>query len=129
MVIQKSHLHKGWATAALVWFAFILFATIANAQTLSRILLRDIFSYDKPIHMMLFGVQAILIIKSIPNASNNNKWVTQSCLLSVVYGVTTEVLQGVITTTRFFDYFDMLANTLGCLFVWIWFRNRKQVAS
>jgi glycopeptide antibiotics resistance protein len=49
--------------------------------------------------------------------------------MSIAYGVLTEVLQGVITTTRFFDYFDMLANALGCMIVWLLIRNRKQVAS
>lgn len=129
MVIQKYHFHKGWTTAAIVWFAFILFATIANAQTLSRILLKDIFGYDKPIHMILFGVQAFLLIKAKPLVPDKNRWIMQSCLMSIAYGVLTEVLQGVITTTRFFDYFDMLANILGCMIVWLLFRNRKQVAS
>ncbi len=54
---------KGYIFAFL-WAMFILFATIANVSTLHKLHLSDLFAFDKPIHMTLFGVQALLLIKA-----------------------------------------------------------------
>lgn len=44
-------------------------------------------------------------------------------LFLVLMGVTLEILQG-LGTSRFFEYSDMLANTLGVVFAWIVTKKR-----
>ncbi|WP_299106376.1 VanZ family protein [uncultured Tenacibaculum sp.] len=43
-------------------------------------------------------------------------------LCCFAYGIIIEVLQGVLTTYRFAEYYDILANTIGILIAFIFFR-------
>ncbi len=109
--------------SAIVWALFILFATIASTSTLEGLNLGKLFSYDKLIHMFLFGVLAFLLTRS---ALRNPKSTRHSiafvcCLISACYGALTEVMQGLLTTTRIFDYYDMIANMAGCLVVLLFY--------
>jgi len=36
-------------------------------------------------------------------------------ILSILYGLLIEVLQGIVNTGRYFDYFDIIANIIGSL--------------
>jgi hypothetical protein len=104
---------------AFGWAAFILVATIINTQTLEKLSLESLFAYDKPIHMVLFGVQAWLFIRARQSTAYryNNVVVLWSCIASSLYGLLTEILQGWLTTSRTFDYYDFLADSIGCLIV------------
>lgn len=114
--------HYRWL--AIGWALFILFATIANTSTLEELSLQSLFAFDKPIHAFLFGFQAFLLIRTGPPISKRILWV---CMVSLGYGMLTEVLQGLITVSRTFDWYDMLADGIGCLLVWLLYR-RKGVA-
>lgn len=107
-----------------VWALFILFATIANTSTLEELSLQSLFAFDKPIHALLFGVQAWLWARAVSLNPNRLVWI---CLGTAAYGVLTEVLQSWLTTSRTFDVYDMLADGIGCLLVWMIYR-RKSVA-
>ena len=108
----------------LIWAFFILFATIANSSTLEELSLQHLFAFDKPIHALLFGVQAWLWARAVTLNPNRLVWI---CLGTAAYGVLTEVLQSWLTTSRTFDVFDMLADGIGCVVVWVILR-RKSVA-
>lgn len=108
----------------LIWALFILFATIANTSTLKQLSLQSLFAFDKPIHALLFGVQAWLWARAVSLSSNRLLLI---CLGTAAYGVLTEVLQSWLTTSRTFDVYDMLADGIGCVVVWVIYR-RKSVA-
>lgn len=105
---------------ALLWALFILFACGANPGTLAQLKLEDLFGYDKPIHAFLFGMQAWLGIKATPTNSKTStqKVITQWCLAAAAYGALIELMQKFVFVGRSYDYFDMLANTLGCVIVY-----------
>jgi VanZ family protein len=107
-----------------VWALFILFATIANTSTLEELSLQSLFAFDKPIHALLFGIQAWLWVRAV--SLNPNRLVL-ICLSTAAYGVLTELLQSWLTTSRTFDMYDMLADGIGCGLVWVIYR-RKSVA-
>lgn len=109
---------------AIAWALFILFACGAPGSTFESLQLKDILSYDKPIHAMLFGTQAYLLIRVLKNRTPLASMVSYACLISAAYGVLIELLQKFYFTGRAYDYFDMMANTLGCLVVWIWFKRK-----
>ena len=105
---------------AILWALVILFACGAQPSTFTKLRLEDLLGYDKPIHAFLFGFQAWLLIKA--NLNNNSKpklttVIVVCCLASAAYGVFIELLQKWVFTGRSYDYFDMLANVLGCLIV------------
>jgi hypothetical protein len=117
---------------SMLWALFILFACGASTGTLMELHLGDLFGYDKPIHMFLFGMQAWLIIRARLRHEYGYRFmqvVGAACLLSALYGVLIEVMQKLVFTGRAYDYFDMIANALGCVIVYGWFwRKRKQFA-
>lgn len=114
---------------ALLWALFILFACGAPSGTLESLQLKDLFTYDKPIHAILFGTQAWLIIRARQMVIPFMQVVTLACLLSAAYGIVVEILQKFYFEGRSYDYFDMIANSFGCVVVWLWFYSkRKQFA-
>ena len=98
----------------------ILFACGANPGTLAQLRLEDLFGYDKPIHALLFGMQAWLGIQASLHKSNASpkKIIVQWCIAAALYGALIELMQKFIFTGRSYDYFDMMANMLGCLIVY-----------
>jgi len=105
---------------AIAWALLILFACGAQPGTLAQLKLEDLFGYDKPIHALLFGVQAWLLIKANLQYTTQNpkKVIVMWCAVSASYGDFIELMQIFFFTGRSYDYFDMIANTLGCLIVY-----------
>ncbi|MBP9690351.1 MAG: VanZ family protein [Bacteroidia bacterium] len=105
---------------AIAWAMLILFACGASPGTLSELKLEDLFGYDKPIHALLFGLQAWLLIQANFKHSKTSKHtiIVLWCSVSAVFGALIELMQKFIFTGRSYDYFDMLANALGCLIVY-----------
>lgn len=117
---------------AVIWFVFILFATLSSTSTLEVLNWQNVFSYDKPIHMLLFGTQAYLVIRganknALPITSRLNLLV---CLLTALFGASIEYLQIILTSSRSFDYFDMIANAIGALIAYFVIKRKfiKKVA-
>ena len=51
-----------------------------------------------------------------------------SCLACALYGALTEILQGILVWLgRGFDYDDIAADALGCLFVYVWFWLKRKL--
>jgi VanZ family protein len=110
---------------ALIWALVILFACGSSPGTLAELKLEDLFAYDKPIHALLFGIQAWLLIKANSSTQTlTKKMVWQWCVISALFGAFIELLQKWVFVGRSYDYFDMLANTFGCLIVLIIFLNK-----
>lgn len=102
-----------------LWAGFILFATIANVGTLRRLQFADLFTYDKPIHLFLFGMQAHLWVRARAGiASVKIKTIRWICVMVAIYGFLTEVFQSLFTTTRQFDIYDWIADAMGCIIVY-----------
>jgi hypothetical protein len=118
MLLKQSKLYH--YKLAIAWALLILFACGAQPGTLAQLKLEDLFGYDKPIHALLFGVQAWLLIKAnLQYTTKNPKNVIVIwCAVSASYGALIELMQKFIFTGRSYDYFDMIANTLGCLIVY-----------
>jgi hypothetical protein len=113
---------------ALLWALFILFATIANTSTLEDLSLKSFFAFDKPIHALLFGIQTWLLLKARLKKPfvSVTKIIVFACIATVVFGILTELLQGWITTSRTFDFYDMFADILGCIIVGAWFWQKRE---
>jgi hypothetical protein len=114
-------------TAPIIWAAFILFACGAQPSTLAQLKLSDLFSYDKPIHALLFGIQAWLFIKAYGSKNSLTRLsITFWCLLAACYGALIEGLQKWWFVGRSYDFFDMLANTLGCIITYVLVIKKRQ---
>ena len=91
-----------------------------------------ILGIDKFAHMILFGIQAWLLVLAYryQNKYPMLRFAFQAAIFSTIYGAVIEVLQATIFINRSFDYADMLANASGaflCIPLSIIFfkRNKK----
>lgn len=105
---------------AIACAAFILFATLSSSATLESLSLQSLFSLDKPIHIILFAIQTWLFIRA--ENSYRQKTINISCIAVILFGLATEIMQGLLTASRTFDWFDIGADAIGCMVVWAWFR-------
>jgi hypothetical protein len=113
-------------TRALLWAAFILAACGASPGTFKTLHLTDLFSYDKPIHAILFGVQAWLIIRAnyVSGQASRNVVIVAG-ILAATYGAAIEVMQLFWFEGREFDYYDMIADGFGVVVVLAWKLRRR----
>jgi hypothetical protein len=117
---------------AILWAIAVLIACGWNGHSIPKIHWIELFHEDKPVHAIMFGLQAWLIIKARIKYEYGYKVmdiVLWACIVSTVYGVLIEVAQKYWFIGRSFDYFDMIADAFGCVIVYFWFfRKRKQFA-
>ena len=66
---------------------------------------------DKIVHFCLYFGLVYLWIRSIKNLTFNLKLIV--LFLAIALGICIEFLQENLTTTRTFDYYDIVANTIG----------------
>lgn len=104
----------------LVYFKFWMFTGFALialvvylSLTSSPVGMPDIKMGDKLGHLMAYGVLMAWFGQLYPLSSNQVWWFIGFCLM----GVGLEVLQG-LGGDRYFEYADMLANTMGAAIGW-----------
>jgi glycopeptide antibiotics resistance protein len=70
---------------------------------------------DKIIHLCMHGVMSFLLAWNI----QPEKWTSKKALVlifaTILYGIVIEVTQELMNLGRSFDYFDIMANSLGVL--------------
>lgn len=103
----------------MAWALFILFACGASPGTLEDLKLSDLFGYDKPIHAFLFGMQSWLLIKARVKSpyQSYRQIVWICCAAGALFGAAVELMQKWVFIGRSYDYYDMIANTFGCVVV------------
>jgi hypothetical protein len=99
----------------LVWALLILVLCLMPGRTLPQWDWADLFSLDKPVHLVLFGVLTVLLGRAFRLAHPSGPILLWSVLLSVGYGLATEALQQLQALGRHGDVNDAIANTMGAL--------------
>jgi VanZ family protein len=111
---------------AILWALISLTACGVNGNSLPKINL-DI-SIDKIAHILLFGVQAWLILRENQKRGSGLNWKQAhiAVVVSIVYGIVIEGLQATVFINRSYDYADMVADGIGAVMCYplamFWFR-------
>ena len=101
----------------IIWAIVILFLSVIPDKTLPSFKLYSLFAIDKLGHIFFYMILSFLMtigfkkqyqIKRIRYFSKS-----LSFGISVLYGTMIEIIQGGIIY-RNFDYFDIIANIIGC---------------
>lgn len=108
----KLFLKYNWPS--ILWAAFILVASLLPTRNLPEVRVSD-----KLVHGSIYTILFLLTYfgwKYQPNILFLRQKATTVLMLAVpLFGFIIEVLQGTCTTTRYFDWWDTLANTVGAL--------------
>lgn len=103
-----------WALSAI---AYTTALTTVSLMTLRNLPDVGISFGDKIFHFLAYFVLAFLWAFAFFYNYNfkKTKSIKYAFVISVVFGIIIEVLQGAVTVARSFDLYDMLANTFGAL--------------
>jgi len=105
---------RAWGPA-LLWALLILVLCLLPGRTLPQWEWADLFSLDKPVHAVLFGVLTVLVGRAFKLMARTGPVLLWSVLLSVGYGLATEAMQQLQALGRHGDVNDAIANTLGAV--------------
>lgn len=110
---QPSFLKAYWA--ALLWAAFVLLLMSLPGKDLPDFDFWSIDIEDKLGHVAVFGLLAVLMVWGLEHryAELSKKSLRIVFLIGVIYGASTEVLQGVAFPSRYASVLDFVADTVG----------------
>lgn len=114
---------------AIFWTIIVSYLCLTSSNNIPQI---SIVYLDKLIHIffhLVFTSLWILFFKAkMQNSKKFSPFLT-SFSLSVFFGITIEILQGLFTTTRSADIFDVFANIIGAslavLILFLYFKIKK----
>jgi len=113
----------------LIVSLFILYLSLKNANTFNRVPLFNIPHFDKIAHfLMYFGLMSVFILET-KRTHKFNRPVMLLALFPFLYGVSMEIFQGLLTTTRSPSIYDVIFNSLGIVFsvlLWLMIRTWLQ---
>jgi VanZ family protein len=85
-------------------------------------------SFDKLIHTFLFGTLAVLFMYPVAISTvtikEKTNWFIKAAAATVVWGFTTEIIQKYIIPKRSYDTVDLLADALGAVIAYFFFKMR-----
>lgn len=101
------------------WMFIVLIASLMPGVNVPRPNWLNLFQFDKLVHLCFYFIMCILMYQSIvrENLMKVNK--PQALIYSVIFafslGLLVEILQSNLNAGRYFDIFDILANTIGAI--------------
>lgn len=112
---------------AFVWAAVILFLCLLPGSKLPEWDWFALLDLDKLVHAGLFFIQALLLARAFHARGTPVRWLLWSLVITVLYGLATEFMQGLEAMGRRTDINDMIANSVGALAagVYTFRRTRK----
>lgn len=105
-------LHPYYASVALVLFFSVGFVSLLPAQELPKTGFNHI---DKLVHITMYFILSVISVKGFLNLKTSPfRVLAIPIVLSFFYSIGIEILQEMMTNSRKFDIFDILANGIGC---------------
>mgnify|MGYP000684041363 CR=1 FL=1 len=112
---MEKHLkiHPYYISIALVLFFSVGYVSLLPSQELPKTEFNHI---DKLVHITMYFILSIISVKAFINLKIAPlKIIAIPIVLSFFYSVGIEILQEMMTNSRKFDIFDILANGIGCV--------------
>lgn len=109
------HFWPAWSWAAMI----LLISGLPGDLVNQKIDFLEWLRPDKIVHIILFGVLAVLILwgisKQYPYGKSRFRYIGAVLLVGTVFGVVTEALQRFVFVGRSGNIFDLAADFIGCL--------------
>ena len=111
---------------SLLWASLITYLSLMPANKLPDNDLFHLLFIDKWIHLFLYFIFSLLLLAAW---KQNQPFILKAAtvtLFCIAFGFTIEMLQDKLTTTRHFEWLDLVADSVGALvYVGIWLRRRS----
>lgn len=117
--------HSLWC--AIIWTLIIFGLCCMPGSYIPSTNWLELISFDKFVHASIFFVlTALWFIFLVKQNKASNTFIVLVLLGCVAYGGLLEIMQATVFSQRSADWFDFIANSLGCLLAW-WLFYRKRV--
>jgi hypothetical protein len=101
---------------AIAWLIITTVLLVLPGPDIPEVSFLDLIYFDKWVHAGLFGIMTFLFgFPFIKNGTATKKLLIYIAIVCAFYGIAMEYVQKYIAFERDFDYFDMVADTAGCL--------------
>jgi VanZ like family len=111
---------------ALLWALCILVLCLIPGRALPKWDWFALFDLDKVVHLGMFGALTVLLADAMRKRDAYARYILRAAVLSIAYGVATELLQGMELLGRRTDPGDMVANTVGAVLGGLYVRLRER---
>ena len=112
MKIIKHLSERNFLFFAIVWTVFITVASLVSFNSVPKV---AIPGNDKLVHFLFYFFFVVFWSIALHKNFYSKKYSFIIVVFAIVYGIIIEVLQGVLTSTRQADFYDVLANTAGAI--------------
>ncbi len=111
----------------IFWLLFVLILLLLPGSNVPKPFwfLKHLPNLDKIVHLFIFGITNFLIIKSRFSFLKNNQ--LKISIYVFLYSIFIECLQYLFTKDRKFEMYDILANTMGIVIVWLLFEIKSSL--
>ena len=114
--------HNLFKTIAVIWTLLIFYLCLNDASGLPTVSIKNI---DKIIHFVFYFVFVFLWIKSIKPISMYYFLIV--VVIAIIIGISIEFLQEKFTQNRVFDWYDILANSMGAITSFILVKSSQSI--
>lgn len=114
-------------TIRVGFYAYAISLAIGSLVNINKVYQTSILIQDKLIHYLAYLILCLLLFLCLK--THHKKDVLFTCVsFSLIFGTILELLQPVMSTTRVFDPYDLIANALGVFTsALIISRNKKSI--
>lgn len=117
--ILQHHAYK----LSVAWALLILGLCSMPGRFIPSTTWLEMLSFDKWVHAGIFFVLVSLLFISVYVNAQSNSLFYVYFILSVLYGGALEIMQATVFSERSADWYDMIANSFGCI-VALLFKNK-----
>jgi VanZ family protein len=101
---------------AIVWVIIVTVLLVLPGPDIPEVSFLDLIYFDKWVHAGLFGGMTFLLsFPFIKNFTATKKMLIYIAIVCALYGAIMEYVQKYFAFERDFDYWDMAADTVGCI--------------
>lgn len=104
---------------AITWGILILILSFLPGKDLEQLNLTGLLAFDKWMHAFFYAPLFFLSLVGILKQYGCDNWRSNRnkvLFFCISYGLLIEIMQPLLTEDRYFDFFDIIANTVGCFF-------------
>ena len=111
--ITKHLSERNFLILAILWTIGITIGSLVSLNNTPKL---SIPGKDKTAHFIFYFVFVLFWFLALKSKVKNRNFNLVLVFAAVLYGITMEVLQSLLTENRQADFYDILANTFGAIF-------------
>ena len=110
--IIKHLSERNFLLLAIIWTVLITVASLVSSSAIPKV---NLLWNDKIVHFLFYFFFVVFWSFALHKNFYFKKYSFIIIVFAIVYGIIIEVLQGLLTTTREPDLYDVFANSLGAI--------------